>query len=50
MAFHTLFTVHIQPLIHETAGLFPVKSEIHRKNIQNTKQQNTSLQNEKQFV
>jgi hypothetical protein len=32
-AFHTFFQGW-QPLIHETAGLmFPVNSEIHRKNI-----------------
>jgi hypothetical protein len=31
-AFHTLFHGR-QQLIHETAGLFSVKSEIHRKNI-----------------
>jgi hypothetical protein len=31
-AFHTLF-YGSQPLIHETAGLFAVKNEIHRKNI-----------------
>jgi hypothetical protein len=29
-AFHTFFH-GCQPLIHETAGLFPVNSEIHRK-------------------